>query len=408
MSKSVLNDFTFAAGGDLIGPYVNFEDVNDPTFKQIYNLFKNADLGYANQEGAVFDLATFIGYPSAETGGGYPLFPLAIAREIRAMGINAVSLANNHAIDWGMHGLVSTLKSLKAVGITQAGGGVSETEARAPAYIQVSKGKVALVSATSSFPPSAVAGPPVDRRGIISQPRPGISALHLRHIRLIKPDQLSELRKIAGPVGSPIEDGIRISNQYFCTSNVEGTLIEANPIDKIAIFNSILEARKNADLVIFSMHSHEGDDPTTVSFFSKFFHEAIDSGADIVIRTGPHAIGGIEIYKDKPIFHSLGSLFLSFGGVRIYSTPSGQKVTFPDEWFETIITVCKYKSGKLNELRIYPAEIESSTEKTDGFPHLVVSDKANRILERVKELSAAFGTVISIEEHIGLVEIRNE
>lgn len=34
------------------------------------------------------------------------------------------------------------------------------------------------------------------------------------------------------------------------------------------------------------------------AFQPRLFHKAIDAGADAVIRTGPHALGGIEIYKE--------------------------------------------------------------------------------------------------------------
>ena len=51
------------------------------------------------------------------------------------------------------------------------------------------------------------------------------------------------------------------------------------------------------------------DSAVPADFLPLLFHKAIDAGADVVIRHGPHELNGIEIYKGKPIFYSLGSLF---------------------------------------------------------------------------------------------------
>src|SRR5438132_7606457 len=74
-------EFVFVAGGDMIGPYRTMKGVDDPAFKRVAAWFQKADLGFANQEGSLFDLTTFAGYPSGETGGGYPVAPPALAQD---------------------------------------------------------------------------------------------------------------------------------------------------------------------------------------------------------------------------------------------------------------------------------------------------------------------------------------
>ena len=101
---AVPDGFTFAAGGDMIGPYRVLPAKPDPGFAQAVVLFKSADLGFANQEGSIFDLKTFPGTPAAENGGGYPLQPSSFARDLKSIGIGMVSKANNHATDWGTEG----------------------------------------------------------------------------------------------------------------------------------------------------------------------------------------------------------------------------------------------------------------------------------------------------------------
>ncbi|MGD0130295.1 MAG: CapA family protein [Terriglobia bacterium] len=434
-ANSVPDDFVFVAGGDMIGPYRTLKGIDDPGFRQLAALFQKADLGFANQEGAIFDLATFSGYPSAENGGGYPVSPATVARDIRDMGITLVSKANNHAIDWGPEGLVATLNSLASAGVVEAGAGLSDVQARAPSYVQTPKGRAALISTASTFPPAAVAGSALEKQGVMSRPRPGISALHIRQVRLVTADELAALRRIAGPItlkAGANGSEVRISDQYFRVSNKEGTTTEAESSDKAAVLSAIREARRNAQFVVFTIHAHETadnkddmppadfepmvlhkaneapspDEPRPADFEPALFHQAVDAGADVVIRTGPHVFNGIEIYKGKPIFYGLGSLFLSFGGHRSYTAPNGQKKKFPDEWFESLIPVCTFKAGRLSEIELYPAVIESSSAPTDGFPHPATPDQARRILERVKSLSATFGTVVSIEQNAGIIRPR--
>jgi poly-gamma-glutamate synthesis protein (capsule biosynthesis protein) len=83
--------FTFAAGGDIIGPRGPLTEAFETSFSEIAAHFRNADIGVANLEGAIFDLASFDGFPAAENGGGYPLYPRTLATELGQMGIRLVS-----------------------------------------------------------------------------------------------------------------------------------------------------------------------------------------------------------------------------------------------------------------------------------------------------------------------------
>jgi poly-gamma-glutamate capsule biosynthesis protein CapA/YwtB (metallophosphatase superfamily) len=427
--NAVPDGFTFAAGGDLIGPYHTLQGVDDPPFANgVASLFRNADVGFANQEGSIFDLGPFAGSPAAENSGGTPLSPLAVAHDLKASGITLVSKANNHATDWGTEGLVITQQSLAAAGIAFAGSGMSEAEARGPGYLDTPKGKVALVATASTFTRMSVAGSPGSRRGQPTRPRPGISALHVEDIQLVRPGDVATLRAIVygGAGGNRADSGqVDVGGQIFRASRQRGEIWEMNRTDEAAIINSVREARKNASFVLFSIHAHQTggptedpglgtlvdptdeaqspNDPRPADFEPVLFHEAIDAGADAVVRSGPHLLNGIEIYKGKPIFYSLGSLFFDFQGRRSYTVPTGQTLTFPDEWFETVVPVTTYKKGRVSEIKLYPMVIESSDTPTGGAPHPANPDQARRILERLKTLSAGFGTLITIENDIGII-----
>jgi poly-gamma-glutamate synthesis protein (capsule biosynthesis protein) len=419
--------FTFAAGGDMIGPFHEL-DGSDAGFRRVAALFQGADLGFANAEVSIFDLATFTGYPAAENGGGYPVQKPQAAKDIRAMGVTLVSKANNHATDWGAEGLVATLRSLAEAGVTQAGAGVGEPAARAPAFVATRAGLAALVDTASTFPPMAVAGPAVTRQGVTSRPRPGISALHVREVRLVTAGDLAAIRRAMGDAGSGPGD-YRIGDQVFRPAGRTGVVWEMERTDEDAILAAVREARSKARFVVFSIHAHEtaGDedepgpsdyepmvlhraneaaspnDPRPAAFEPALFHAAIDAGADVVVRTGPHVLGGIEIYRGRPIFYSLGSLFFDFGGRRTLTSPGGETMTFPDALFESVVPVSTYEAGRLREIRLYPISIESGPGPRSGVPHLADHATAVRILARLRELSAVYGTHVETQGDVGVI-----
>ena len=71
-ANSVPDDFVFVAGGDMIGPYRTLKGIDDPGFRQLAALFQKADLGFANQEGAIFDLATLADIPRRKMAAVIP------------------------------------------------------------------------------------------------------------------------------------------------------------------------------------------------------------------------------------------------------------------------------------------------------------------------------------------------
>jgi poly-gamma-glutamate synthesis protein (capsule biosynthesis protein) len=424
--------FTFAAAGDIIGPRGPLAKARETDFREIATLFQNADFGVANLEGAIFDLASFDGFPAAENGGGYPLYPTTLAADLGDMGIRMVAKANNHATDWGVDGLIATLDVLKRAGIAQSGAGPSLEAARAPAFIETPKGTAALVSTATTFPPMSVAGPSVTRFGIESASRPGISVLQIRKVRLVEATDLRALARIAGPLAREVPgrpDEVRIDDQTFRTAASAGFAWETNADDEAAVLASIREADAKAAFVAFMIHTHETaghvddmpladyelaalhkanevpspDDPRPAEFQPLLFRKAIDAGADAVIRTGPHTLGGIEIYRGRPIYYSLGSLFLLFCGDRTYRGPDGQIKQLPDEWYETVVPVARFERGQLAEIQLHPAVIQSQPGPLCSVPRPADRTEARRILERIRERSTPFGTEIVIRGNLGII-----
>jgi poly-gamma-glutamate capsule biosynthesis protein CapA/YwtB (metallophosphatase superfamily) len=427
----VPDGFTVALGGDMIGPFHPLPGPEDAGFARVADLFRKADLGFANQEGSILDLTTFTGYPAAENGGAYLQQDPPMAKAMRGLGLTIVSKANNHATDWGTEGLVATLRHLKAAGLAQAGAGMSEAAARAPGYVETRKGLAALVDTASTFTPMSSAGPAIVRHGQATQPRPGISALHLREVRLVPAAEIGRLRVLAADDYSPPGEA-RIGDLVLRAWEHDGWTWEIDPGDAAAVIASVRQARAKARFVLFSIHAHETaghDDKRTpagafepmvthraneapsafearpAEFEPILFHAAIDAGADAVARTGPHWIQGIEIYKGRPIFYGLGGLFFDRDGRKGHEIAGGV-VPFPDEQFESLVPVVTYKGGKASLIRLYPIDMTDERPVSAGAPHLADAARALRILQRAQALSAPFGTTIAIEDGVGVIRIR--
>lgn len=424
---TVKDDFTIALGGDLLGFYQPLTKMETPALAKVSRLFQDATVGYANREGNLFDLRSFKGYPAAENGGfpgsqmdvgGGPLATAAVASDMKRFGITMTSLANNHSTDWGLDGLEETEKNLDAAGVVHAGGGGNRAAARAPGYLETDKGRVALISTTSTYLPMEVAGPGSGERPA----RPGISALRNGPVTLVTPREFAVLRGIAARQGLPVpanatEVTLNPNEQTFNAQTFRvsdsghlGLQYEVNTQDWTEILQAITAAKKRADFVVFAIHAHEtasGGQEDSVAedllqpadFLQPLFHAAINAGADLVVTTGPHVLRGIEIYKGKPIFYGMGSLFFQLGDLGI---------PLPQTWYHSVVAVSKYRGGHVSEVRLYPISLkippgQPLPRSLDGTPRLASPHAARQILERLQQSSAHYGTKIVIQNNIGII-----
>lgn len=95
--------------------------------------------------------------------------PVAV-EALNLLGVDCVTLANNHALDFGTDALLDTLDHLAAAGIATVGAGADRPAARTPAILE--RGGVSLgVVGVTDHPPDFAAGPD----------RPGVAYADLRH-----------------------------------------------------------------------------------------------------------------------------------------------------------------------------------------------------------------------------------
>ena len=100
-------------------------------------------------------------------------------------------------------------------------------------------------------------------------------------------------------------------------SDPERNETEPLVIDLKRTVAEIREARRQADIVVVSVHTHEmrgRDTMVPPEFLETFAHACVDAGASAVIGHGPHQLRGLEIYKGAPVFYSIGNF--------IFETPT--------------------------------------------------------------------------------------
>jgi poly-gamma-glutamate synthesis protein (capsule biosynthesis protein) len=425
LPATVKDGFTFAAGGDLLGLYQPRVAMNDAEMLKALQLFQRADAGFANLEANLFDTWEFEGYPAAENGGfeqggvgSGPVLPKSAATELKRLGINMLSIANNHSLDWGVEGLLETIKNLDEAGLVHAGGGRSLAHARAPGYLTTPRGRVALIGAASTFMPMAPAGAGATEGKEFKAPRPGIAALRSRPIALVTRPELETLKGIARRQGKLVDDAdteVTLApneaifiQQSFRLADQPGLTYQLHEGDRDGILRAISVGKQGADLAVFSIHAHEtasgGQEfdaaPDTLApadFMQPLFHDAIDAGADIVVTHGPHVLRGVEIYKGKPIFYGLGSVFFELGR------------DWRREWFESVIAISEFRGGKVAEVRLYPITLgqpeEARARLDQGTPRIATGATARRILESLQRSSQRYNTKITIENGIGIVRV---
>jgi poly-gamma-glutamate synthesis protein (capsule biosynthesis protein) len=435
---------------------------SEPEFLKIKSIMHAADVTYAHLEMNFGDFST-IGWPArGDWVGSYMLADPAIAKDLRWLGIDVMSLANNHSFDYGAPGLFETIKHCRAAGLTCAGTGRDLEEAREPGYWEGAAGRVALVSTTSGNGPYEWANLP---KGTMSA-RPGVNPLRVRTRYRVPAAEAETLRRIGRELGvlrvkgasiegsTPVglDDGeFRIvmpgdqsqrGSGVFYVGEDFGIETVCHPRDLEGNLRSVREANTMADLVMVAHHYNisegsRGDVPT--AFAREFAHAAIDAGADMYLGHGWHKTLGVEIYKGKPIFYGLGNFFAQSQFIRripydSYETWGHDVTRLPslnpsDEplhpgldraqetwWSSALIEVDFNPDGHVQSITFHPVELgrdvspsapvtrrtgRGSTEHAEGRPMIATGQNARRILERLQILSKPFGTVIEIDGDIG-------
>ena len=358
----------------------------DSKLQRLLPFLRDADVTVANLEGTLADAATWASVIDPDgipiCGGLNVRGEDSVPSDLAWLGIDMVGTANNHAMDWGPDGLLATTRKLTAAGIQHSGSGADLSQARKPAYYDGPGGRTALIACTSTYWPGALAS-----HGNADIPgRPGVNPVRFR---------------------------------------TDGNITVVDPRDLAEICAAVTDARAAADIVLVSCHTHEdsGDRLIPPAFLTQLAHACVDAGTHGFFSHGPHVLRGIEMYRNAPIFYSLGAFIFRARNTQplpeeLYEN-CGMTGRDPLEFFaktsrgwdedaqfwQSVIARLEVDQGRVTAVNLIPTAIQHDAAQTYGLPELAEGVRGQEILARMQKLSASFGTVLDIDGGVGKVRL---
>ena len=239
---SFANDYTPAQNYTRLG-------INGAFSEEIQATMKEADIFMLNNEFC---------YTTSNTRLGGKTYAFRAAPELVSrldeMGVDIVSIANNHAYDYGEQGFIDTMNTLKKANIPYVGGGVNLADAKKNiVYFVINGMKIGYIAATQ------------------------------------------------------VERNVPIFTQP-ATENGAGVI---RCFESELVCEMVAEAKKNCDFVIVYPHWRTELKKEAQADQQALAYAFIEAGADVVVGGHPHCLQGVEYYKGVPIFYSLSNFSFS-------------------------------------------------------------------------------------------------
>lgn len=294
----------------------------------------------------------------------------AIAPSVREAGVDAATVANNHALDYGPDGLLETLKVLENAGVAATGGGETLERALRPAVLSAAGRTVAAFGLASTLSPGYAAGPR----------RPGVAPVRARSRFLV--------------------DSVTLDEQPGMSPWVETQAVEE---DVERACRRISEIRSEVDLIVVRMHwgiphgwcaAFQGP---LADYQRPLGHALLEAGADLIVGHHPHTVHGVERHGRGLIAYSLGNfLFHSMGTAgkleaaendRPYDLRSLQT----GEALETVLMEVQVDGGRPRRVRFLPTAMDEH-----GEPRFLSGGDARTVLDRLAKRSSRLGTSVEV------------
>lgn len=258
-SRFVNPTITIAAGGDIMlgSPFPNSTRMPPNDGKDLLTpvapLFKTADIGFGNLEGPMVNGGTSSKCKKGSSKCFAFRMPTRYGKYLKDAGFNVMSLANNHAGDFGEIGRLTTRRTLDVLGVKHAG---SDKEDFSTAYLNVKGKKLAFIGFSTND---------------ISL---NLNNLTESHKAVRQADRNADIVVVSFHGGA-----------------------EGSSAQRVPRKTEIFLGEKRGNLRLFA-------------------RVVIDAGADLVLGHGPHVLRGMEIYKNRLIAYSLGN-FATYGWFRL-------------------------------------------------------------------------------------------
>ena len=401
------------------------EEYTQGGLRGIASFIQGCDFRLTNLE---TNLSDFEYFPNAYSGGTWLNTRRELLTELFRYGFNYFGTANNHCMDYGFDGLLSTLDTLDRHGAAHSGTGRSLEEAARPAILEARGRKAAVFAVDASLEPPLPAGRAT--HDLIA--RPGVNFLRHDTTYTISEEELGHLKAIAAKTGvnhkrdfsvatgflTPAPDGIYYFGQQKYTTRPGVPQTACNAQDKARLTDAIREARSQYELVFVLVHCHDDDNvrvENPPAYLIEFAHACIDAGASAIFGGGCHRLRGIELYHGCPVFYSLGDFiyqglkieflpadFMEKYGIDIYSTAEqalyarsrGNTVGLHcnRKNYQTVLPRLEFEDGRMTSMSLLPVALNfERKDDLNGLPVVADDAEAKAIHDLLNELSAPFG-----------------
>ena len=301
--------------------------------------------------------------------------PTSGAAELADLGFDLVSLATNHALDYGADGMRDTVRALDAAGVMHAGFGESAAEATRPRVVSVGDTTLAFFSFCSALPLGYNA----------TADRAGVGAMRVRQNFEFDSTFLDETP------GTP----------PFVHSS-------AHEPDVRVAETAIREAKKDHDVVAVALHwgvpfcylpAVQGP---LAQYQRPLAWRLIDAGADLIIGSHPHCLHPVEFYKNGLILYSTGNFVFDWcdgwnpDAMRVkedaHPAPPYRPALLQGPWYQSAVFHVRLDGTGAPALRVEPIELDQ-----DSQPIIPRPEAAHSILTRLAEASQELDPAITVD-----------
>lgn len=271
--------------------------------------------------------------------------PVSGAAELAALGFDIVSLATNHALDYGAEGMRDTVRALDAEGVAHAGFGESIAEATRPRVVSVGAKSLTFFSFCSALPLGYNA----------TTVRAGIGPLRVRQSFEYDSGFLDET-----PGTPPFVHSV------------------AHEPDVRRAETLVREAKQHNDFVVIALHwgvpfcylpSAQGP---LAQYQRPLAHRLIEAGADLIIGHHPHCLHPVEFYEHGLILYSTGNFVFDWcegwspdsmvAEEAAHPSAPYQPALVKGPWFESAVFRVRLGEAGGPELRVDPIELDSDSQ----------------------------------------------
>ncbi|MBI44683.1 MAG: hypothetical protein CMG66_00785 [Candidatus Marinimicrobia bacterium] len=331
-------------------------------------LGEQADITVANLECPL----TVDGTPHPTKSVVFKADPSSIQGLIYA-GIDIVSLANNHTIDYGLEGLINTQNILDEHNILYSGAGSNSYEAYKPLIFNSHGLNIAFLASC-------------DRTGQYNNAQPYLNAGYNKPgFAYMTPYYLLQQIEAVDDIADFIIVEMHAGSEYSTSPGQDYDNIILDNIET----NNYIAPDEIVELMDIPDFSNEDENYSLFldvphMWDREIRHFAIDNGADLVIVHHPHIIQGFEVYNGKLIAHSLGNFVFD--------------LSYP-ETFPSVILNSSIDTLNIYDFNIDPVYID------ENIPYIAEGKLGLHILDYLAFKSKELGTYIDVNrlDHKGYV-----